>query len=179
MSETTNLPAAFLTRMEKLLGAEYEEFIKSYEQERYYGLRYNPLKATDAEFERRMPFTLEPVTWAREGYYYRVDEQPGRHILHEAGAYYIQEPSAMAVVEILDPQPGSTSWTCVQLRAVKARRLQDEWQGMGFSYPTRSSRGGRRSCLRILSAWESETVWYVMRRRSVWRLFFRISLTGS
>lgn len=106
MSETMNLPAAFLTRMEKLLGAEYEEFIKSYEQERYYGLRRNPLKATGAEFERRMPFTLESVAWAKEGYYYQADEQPGRHILHEAGAYYIQEPSAMAVVEILDPQPG-------------------------------------------------------------------------
>lgn len=106
MSETIKLPAAFLNRMEKLLGTEYTAFIQSYTQERYYGLRRNPLKASAAAFEERMPFALEPVSWAQEGYYYQAEEQPGRHILHEAGAYYIQEPSAMAVVEILDPQPG-------------------------------------------------------------------------
>lgn len=106
MSETIKLPAAFLKRMEKLLGTEYAAFIQSYEQERHYGLRRNPLKASAAAFEERVPFALAPVSWAREGYYYQAEEQPGRHILHEAGAYYIQEPSAMAVAEILDPQPG-------------------------------------------------------------------------
>ena len=33
-------------------------------------------------------------------------DRPGRHPYHEAGVYYIQEPSAMAVVSFLDPQPG-------------------------------------------------------------------------
>ena len=106
MNGTINLPAAFLDRMERLLGTEYGEFLRSYEQERHYGLRYNPLKASAEEFEKKVPFALEPVSWAREGYYYQAKDQPGKHILHEAGAYYIQEPSAMAVTEILDPQPG-------------------------------------------------------------------------
>lgn len=106
MSGAINLPTAFLERMERLLDTEYEDFLRSYEQERYYGLRFNPLKASAEEFEKKVPFSLEPVSWAREGYYYQAQEQPGRHILHEAGVYYIQEPSAMAVVEILDPQPG-------------------------------------------------------------------------
>ena len=106
MSEMINLPAAFLDRMERLLGTEYGEFLRSYGQERHYGLRYNPLKASSEEFEKKVPFALEPVSWAREGYYYQTEDQPGKHILHEAGAYYIQEPSAMAVTEILDPQPG-------------------------------------------------------------------------
>lgn len=106
MSGTINLPAAFLDRMEGLLGTEYGEFLRSYEQERHYGLRYNPLKASAEEFEKKVPFALEPVRWAREGYYYQAKDQPGKHILHEAGAYYIQEPSAMAVTEILDPRPG-------------------------------------------------------------------------
>lgn len=106
MNGTINLPAAFLDRMERLLGKEYGEFLGSYEQERHYGLRYNPLKASAEEFEKKVPFALEPVSWAREGYYYQAKDQPGKHILHEAGAYYIQEPSAMAVTEILDPQPG-------------------------------------------------------------------------
>ncbi|MBO4679910.1 MAG: RNA methyltransferase, partial [Lachnospiraceae bacterium] len=48
----------------------------------------------------------EPVDWAREGFYYDPEERPGKSALHEAGAFYIQEPSAMSAVEVLDPQPG-------------------------------------------------------------------------
>ena len=53
-----------------------------------------------------LPFSLKPVAWAEDGYYFDPEERPGRHPLHEAGAYYIQEPSAMSVVSLLDPQPG-------------------------------------------------------------------------
>lgn len=106
MSDGKDLPKAFLERMKRLLGEEYEAFLASYGQERHYGLRCNPLKAEGTAFLERMPFALRPVSWAREGYYYSAKDQPGKHVLHEAGAYYIQEPSAMAVVEILDPQPG-------------------------------------------------------------------------
>ncbi|MBX5437731.1 MAG: RsmF rRNA methyltransferase first C-terminal domain-containing protein [Alicyclobacillaceae bacterium] len=48
----------------------------------------------------------DPVPWSRDGFYIRLDSPLGRDIMHEAGAYYIQEPSAMAVVEALDPRPG-------------------------------------------------------------------------
>lgn len=105
MEEHISLPQAFCQRMEELLGKEYGAFLAGYDRERYYGLRQNPLKVPDA-FAERMPFDLEKVPWAQEGYYYQAAQQPGRHVLHEAGAYYIQEPSAMAVVEILDPRPG-------------------------------------------------------------------------
>ena len=51
-------------------------------------------------------FGLKKIPWARDGYYYDSETRPGRHPYHEAGLYYIQEPSAMAVTELLDPQPG-------------------------------------------------------------------------
>ena len=51
-------------------------------------------------------FTLEWIPWVKEGYYYSGSSRPGKHPYHEAGLYYIQEPSAMAVVELLDPRPG-------------------------------------------------------------------------
>ena len=62
MSGAISLPAAFLDRMERLLGIEYGEFLRSYEQERHYGLRYNPLKASAEEFEKKVPFALESVS---------------------------------------------------------------------------------------------------------------------
>ena len=102
------LPALFLDQIRNLLGEddEFEAFVHSYEEERGYGLRYNPLKFHREEFLREMPFSLKPVLWSREGFFYLNEDRPGKHVFHEAGAYYIQEPSAMIVTELLDPQPG-------------------------------------------------------------------------
>ena len=38
------LPQAFLERMQGLLGSEYEEFLASFDHEKYQALRLNPLK---------------------------------------------------------------------------------------------------------------------------------------
>lgn len=108
MKPAGTLPEAFADKMQTLLGEEYEAFVKSYESERVQGLRFNTLKGGLKEMTGccRELFALEKVPWCREGYYYAHEVRPGRHPYHEAGVYYIQEPSAMAVVELLDPQPG-------------------------------------------------------------------------
>lgn len=103
---TLGLPEAFLERMKAMLGTEYEDFLESYQRQRSYGLRRNPLKSEAEAFEARMPFPMTKVPWASEGYFCAMESQPGKHVLHEAGAYYIQEPSAMAVAELLKVQPG-------------------------------------------------------------------------
>lgn len=103
------LPEDFLSRMRTLLGEEeYEAFLDSYGQEQARGLRLNTLREGAETFlsQYRERFGLEPVPWCGSGFYYRAETRPGRHPLHEAGIYYIQEPSAMAVVELLDLQPG-------------------------------------------------------------------------
>ena len=97
------LPEAFLSRMRLQLGAEYEEYMQSLERPRAVALRFNPLKT--GEFPA-LPFVGEPVPWAEHGYYYDSQARPGLHVWHEAGLYYLQEASAMAPVELLDPQPG-------------------------------------------------------------------------
>lgn len=98
------LPKEFREKMERLLGREAEEFFASYEKERKFGLRLNRRK-TDG----RLPETLsglEPIPWAADGYFYPPEERPGKHPFHEAGLYYIQEPSAMAPAEVLAPAAG-------------------------------------------------------------------------
>lgn len=132
MSNRIQLPEAFEKRMQELLGAEYEPFRQSYEQDRYYGLRYNPLKTTAEAFQEMMPFTLEKVSWVKEGYYYDAKEQPGRHVLHDAGAYYIQEPSAMAVVEILNPEPGEVILDLCAAPGGKSTQIAGRMQGRGL-----------------------------------------------
>lgn len=100
------MPKDFLKKMQNLLGKEYDDFLKSYEQDNLQGLRVNLLKTSVAEFLKKSPFTLEEISWVEEGFYYKNEDAPGKHPYHEAGLYYIQEPSAMAVGEIVDAKPG-------------------------------------------------------------------------
>lgn len=104
-----DLPQAFTERMKKQLGDSYAAFLASYEKERVYGLRYNPLKIQKEKLLsilKAQQLALEEVPWAAEGFYYPSDTSPGKLPLHEAGAYYIQEPSAMIAAELLQPEPG-------------------------------------------------------------------------
>lgn len=100
------LPIEFINRMQNLLGEEYEEFKNSYDQQRNYGLRVNTLKISVEEFKKISPFSLEPVPWAEEGFYISEEDRPAKHPYYHAGLYYIQEPSAMTTVSVLEPQPG-------------------------------------------------------------------------
>ena len=50
-----NLPKEFENRMKEMLGEEYEAFIQSYEEDRAYGFRYNPLKISRQDFEKNEP----------------------------------------------------------------------------------------------------------------------------
>lgn len=87
--------------MQNMLGEEYPAFLESLSGKRYRALRLNPLKTRIQEGKEKLPFTLSPVPWTRNGFYYEEEEQPGKHPYHEAGLYYIQEPSAMAPVPCL------------------------------------------------------------------------------
>jgi len=53
-----------------------------------------------------MDKTADPVPWAQDAYYISVDSDAGSSPLHDAGAYYLQEPSAMAAATALDVRPG-------------------------------------------------------------------------
>ncbi len=133
MRETiTALPGAFAERMQRLLGGEYEAFEESYGQARQYGLRCNLLKGTEENFVGVMPFPLEKISWAREGFYYDAAAQPGRHVFHEAGAYYIQEPSAMAAVEVLAPEPGERILDLCAAPGGKSTQIAGRMQGQGL-----------------------------------------------
>lgn len=126
------LPAAFAARMRESLGTDAEAFFASYETPRAYGLRYNPLKMEREQFGRLVPFALEPVPWAREGYYYKEAERPGRHPFHEMGLYYIQEPSAMCVAHLADPKPGERVLDLCAAPGGKATQLAGRLAGEGL-----------------------------------------------
>lgn len=126
------LPEEFLKRMEHLLGEEYPAFLESYERQRAKALRFNPLKGGIGEFLRKVPFTLRPVPWESNGFYYGSMDTPGKHPYHEAGVYYIQEPSAMAPAAYLDAQPGERVLDLCAAPGGKSTQIAAAMQGRGL-----------------------------------------------
>ena len=116
------LPEPFLSRMQAQLGNDYAAFLDSYEQPPSVGLRVNTLKLTPEEFislAPRMPTTrpslpqlpadttlFTPLPWVSAGFTLPPETRPGKHSYHAAGLYYLQDPAAQAVAELLAPQPG-------------------------------------------------------------------------
>ena len=126
------LPEAFLQRMSVLLGDEYPAFMAAMEEDRAFGLRANLLKVSPDELTKLAPFPLEPVPWADEGFRYREEDRPGRHPLHEAGLYYIQEPSAMSAAAALDPKPGERVLDLCAAPGGKSTHLAGRMGGKGL-----------------------------------------------
>ena len=100
-----NLPAEFLRRMQKRLGAAYPAFLRCYGEPPVRGVRANLLKLSAAEFSSLAPFAGEAVPWA-EGGFYTDAEKIGLTIPHHAGLCYAQEPSAMCAAPLLNAKPG-------------------------------------------------------------------------
>ena len=101
------LPEAYLRRMQALLGEEYEAFLASYQEPPKKGLRFNRKKArpeTIAQLKEQ--WHLKPVPWCESGFYYEEEGafgvRPGKSPYHDAGVFYIQEPSAMIPAERAD-----------------------------------------------------------------------------
>ena len=95
------LPEEFESRMKEMLGDEYEDFRASYDEKKKTGIRVNTLKESVEDFKRIFPYELSTVKWCDTGFEAVTDEKYGRSALHDAGAFYMQEPSAMAVAASL------------------------------------------------------------------------------
>ena len=106
-----NLPIEFEKKMKAFLGNEWDDFLYSYDNNRFQALRFNTLKVQSHEEIMRILKTLKissdkKVSWANEAYYFDENVRPGKHPYHEMGLYYIQEPSAMSAAALLAPKPG-------------------------------------------------------------------------
>lgn len=95
----------YFARMKNLLGDNYERFLETVDKPAYKAIRVNTLKTSAEELRPLLPFMGERVPFCEDGYYVSV-EKLGKHPLHHAGAFYVQEPSAMSAVTALGVEPG-------------------------------------------------------------------------
>ena len=130
------LPADFCSRMKRMLSEqEYEAFLASYVEEPVQGLRVNNLKLSVPAFLNKVPeWQLQSIPWTENGFYFRSSEtlRPGKHPYHEAGAYYIQEPSAMAVAMLSGARPGERILDLCAAPGGKTTQLAGMLQGEGL-----------------------------------------------
>lgn len=142
------LPEKFIERMKSDLGEECDSFLESLDGDRYQALRINSIKGQnfqnleeDGEKEGKSKegrekcscfFHLSPVPWAENGFYYEAEDAPGKHPYHEAGVYYIQEPSAMAPAGLLEVQPGEHVLDLCAAPGGKSTQLGAAMKGQGL-----------------------------------------------
>lgn len=145
---TELLSPAFLSRMQNMLGDEYESFLKSYEAPRTYGLRVNTAKISCDEFERIVPFPVTPIPWISNGYFYPEDVRPSFCPLYQAGLFYLQEPSAMTPASCLPVTPGENVLDLCAAPGGKATALGAMLNGSGLLVANDISASRTRALLR-------------------------------
>ena len=94
------LKTAFIANMRALLGEEAGAFFRALEEAPSLALR--PHRGMEAA----EPFIEGAVPWAEGGFYLRPGARPGASVAHWAGAFYLQEASAMLPAAALNARPG-------------------------------------------------------------------------
>ncbi len=127
-----NLPIAFVDKMKLLLGDEFDDYIKCYDEKRLYGLRVNTKKIRVEDFQKICPFEIEPIPWIENGFYYDGEHiQAAKHPYYFAGLYYLQEPSAMTPANRIPIEPGDKVLDVCAAPGGKATELGAKLQGEG------------------------------------------------
>ena len=133
---SVQLPADFISDMVKMLGRQKAERLTGTLSGRpYRALRLNPLKIKPEmrhQLLDSLPFHMTPVPWESDGYYYEEEDRPGKYPLHDAGAYYIQEPSAMSAAALSGIQPGERVLDLCAAPGGKTSQLAARMMGNGL-----------------------------------------------
>ncbi len=109
MTIREHLPTEYIDNMRKVPGLELDAFLAIYDYPPVKALRFNTRKVRPETIAKLVKaWSLEPVPWCKDAYYYEETDilRPGLSPYHDAGVYYIQEPSAMITAEKADIKPG-------------------------------------------------------------------------
>ena len=128
-----NLPEKFLECMSNTLGKDYDEYINYLDKTPYRGLRVNTLKASVEKVKDAVDFSLLETPFCEQGFY--IDNElvgVGNHPYHHAGAFYLQEPSAMSAAEALDVNRGDKVLDMCAAPGGKSTQIAAKLDGTGL-----------------------------------------------
>lgn len=126
------LPSAFIKKYQRLLSStDSPPFLHELEEGTVKkGFRINSLKENALKIcQEELPFDLDPAPYAPLSFYGEID---GKSPLHQAGLVYSQEPSAMSVATVVDPQPGECILDLCAAPGGKSTQLAAALKGKGL-----------------------------------------------
>lgn len=127
-----SLPEKYLNEMKELLKEEFSEYLDSFDQKPFHGLRVNTSKIPVEDFLKIAPFPLSPIPWTDDGFYYREEDRPAKHPYYYAGLYYLQEPSAMYPAQVLPVEKGDRVLDACAAPGGKSLRIADRLDDEGL-----------------------------------------------
>ena len=142
------LPLKYTETMKALLGEEYDAYLASFDEERFYGLRVNTLKLSAEEMAAKGVFSLRSVPWCETGFYYDGAERPAKHPYYHAGLYYLQEPSAMSPAATLPIGEGDRVLDLCAAPGGKTTQLGARLGGTGLLVANDISAGRAKTLLK-------------------------------
>ena len=152
------LPQEFLTRMQDMLGDEFDAFLTSYDAPRTAGLRVNTKKCRTEDFPPLVPGTWKKIPWIPNGYFVPDGMRMGQSPLYAAGVFYLQEPSAMTPASRLPIEPGERVLDLCAAPGGKATELNARLKGTGLLVTNDISNARAKALLRNLELFGSENV---------------------
>lgn len=125
MSMETDFPKGWIEQLAPLLGGGLPVFLDA--------LSLPPLRGVRMRAGvPPLPDAEEPVPWAKNAFYLPLSSQAGAMPQHEAGAYYLQEPSAMAAAAALEAQPGEKVLDLCAAPGGKSTQIASDMAGRGL-----------------------------------------------
>jgi len=101
------LPSDYRCAMQQLLGDQWDNYVKCLADSPAIGLRINKKRMSKEAFFDRTPFDISENPLCGDGAIVKTENvKCGAHPYHEAGVYYVQEPSAMSAAQHLNVQNG-------------------------------------------------------------------------
>jgi NOL1/NOP2/sun family putative RNA methylase len=123
-----NLPKLFLQRIENQIGKDnLPLFVKAMHRSPLESIRLH--RQIDSLGKLNL---LDRVPWHTNGYYLTQSSITGHHPYHQAGAFYFQEASAMAVVPMLDIQPDDIVLDIAAAPGSKSTDIASRLGSLGF-----------------------------------------------
>ena len=121
------LPEKYLNEMKQLLNEDYDKYLSSFNDKPVSSIRINEYKKDNLS----LPFEMEKVPFIHNGYYVN-DETIGKNPYYDAGAYYIQEASAMTPAENLPIEEGDFVLDICAAPGGKTTELLSKLNGTGL-----------------------------------------------
>ena len=122
----------FNQQMKELLKEEYPAFEKSMQEPLFRSLRINTSK-TSAQELRENGFILEEKSpFDQDSWYITGEEKMGNHPFHNAGLYYLQEPSSAMAVNALQIEEGDKVLDLCAAPGGKSTQILSRLNGTGL-----------------------------------------------